>query len=83
VGDDDAVALDEVAEVGADVGGADLLDQGGPRGVDRTDGGRLGLARLDAHGRHLHASTAVVSVRGSTRDHRPERGPGGTGRMEG
>ena len=45
---DDALALDHVAEVLADVGGADLLDQGGARLVDRRHGGGVGLgcARL-------------------------------------
>ena len=46
---DDALALDDVAEVLADVGGVDLLEQRGAGQVDRRDGGGVGLG---AHGRH-------------------------------
>ena len=40
---DDPLALDLVAEVVADVGGAHLLDQGRPRRVDRRSGDGVGL----------------------------------------
>jgi hypothetical protein len=49
---DDAVTFGGVTQVLTDVGGPDLLDEGGARGVDRARGDGVGLAAQGrGHGR--------------------------------